>query len=295
MTNINRTERVAPVSPVRPVNSELLIGQILERAGKLSEKEIDLVLRHQAERGGRFGEAALQLRLITDADVGYALSEQFRYPRLSSGQSQYSSELIAAFQPSSAESEALRAIRTQLNLRWFKDGQKKLAIAGINAGDGASTLIANLGISFAQLGKRTLIVDANLRRPTQHRIFDVRNQFGLSDIMAERSGLDAITRLEPFGDLSVLPAGTPPPNPTELISGTAFPQLLETLSMRFDVIFCDAPPFTMAADAVSISSATGGVMFVARKNRTALNDVRGANQQLIGTNIQVVGSVLLDF
>lgn len=292
MTKINRTEHV---TSVRQFNSELFIGKILERAGKLSANEVELVLRHQRERGGRFGEVALKLRLVSDADISYALSQQFRYPRLPLGKPQYASELIAAAQPASAEAEALRAIRAQLNFRWFKDGQKQLAIAGINAGDGASTFIANLAISFSQLGKRTLIVDANLRQPTQHRIFNLKNQLGLSDIIAERTSIEEIARLEQFGNLAVLPAGTPPPNPTELISGSSFNQLLDTLAVRFDVIFCDAPAFMTAADAVSISSATGSVMFVARKNKTALSDVRGANQQLIGMNIQVVGSVLLDF
>jgi protein-tyrosine kinase len=292
MSNVRPTENVVPLPQL---DSKLLMGKILERAGKLSADEVHLTLRYQQEHRLRFGEAAMGLGLISNEDVCYALSQQFRFPQLPIEASSFAPELIAATDSRSAEAEALRAIRAQLNLRWFKGGRKRLAIAGINAGDGASTLIANLAISFAQLGKRTLIVDANLRRPSQDRIFNLMNVAGLSDILAERAGVDALVRVEPFEELTILPAGTIPPNPTELISGPAFEQLLDTLATRFDVIFCDAPAFMSAADAVSIASATGGVMFVARKNKTSLNDARGANQLLIGTDIPVVGSILLDF
>lgn len=292
MSNLNQTDAVLPV---QQLEDKLLMGKILERAGKMNAEEVQLTLRHQQEHRLRFGEAAMGLGLISYEDVCYALSHQFRYPQLPVEATAFRPELIAATESRSAEAEALRAIRAQLSLRWFKGGRKRLAVAGINAGDGASTLLANLAISFAQLGKRTLIIDANLRRPYQDRIFNLSSEAGLSDILAGRAGVEALVRVEPFGDLAVLPAGTPLPNPTELISGPAFPQLLDTLSTRFDIIFCDAPAFMSVADAVSISSVTDGVMFVARKHKTSLKDARSANQLLFGTDIKVVGSILLDF
>jgi protein-tyrosine kinase len=292
MSNVNRTENVVPLPQL---DGKLLMGKILERAGKLSADEVQLTLRHQQENRLRFGEAAIGLGLISYEDVCYALSHQFRFPKLPVEGSPFAPQLVAATDSRSSEAEALRAIRAQLNLRWFKDGQKRLAIAGINAGDGASTLIANLAISFAQLGKRTLVVDANLRRPSQDRIFNLTNDAGLSDILADRAGVEALVKVEPFEELVILPAGTIPPNPTELISGPAFQQLLDTLATRFDIILCDSPAFMSAADGLSIANATGGVMFVARKHKTSLKDARGANQLVIGTDIPVVGSILLDF
>lgn len=292
MKNLNRTD---PEFLVPKIHGELLMGKILERAGKLSAEEIELILRHQKEQQLRFGEAAIGLGLISYEDVGYALSRQFSYPPVAVQNFSYPPELVAATNPDSAEAEALRSIRAQLNLRWFKGGQKYLAIAGINQGDGASTMIANLGISFAQLGKRTLIIDANLRRPSQDHIFGLASDAGLSDILTERMGVEGLVRTTPFKDLSVLPAGMPVLNPTELVSHPAFEQLIDTLALRFDIILCDAPAFMSVADAVSIAGAAGGVMFVVRKHKTLLNHARGANQLLIGTDIQVVGSILLDF
>lgn len=292
MSNVKPTENIVPITQRE---GKLLMGKILERAGKLSADEVHLTLRYQQEHRMRFGEAAMGLGLISNEDVCYALAQQFRFPQLPAEASAFAPELIAATDSRSAEAEALRAIRTQLTLRWFREERKLLAIAGINARDGASTLLANLAISFAQLGKRTLVIDANLRRPAQDRIFNVMNIVGLSDILADRVGVEALLRVEPFENLAILPAGTIPPNPTELVSGPIFQQLLDTLATRFDVILCDSPAFMSAADGVSIANAAGGVMFVARKHKTSLNDARGANQLLIGTDIPVVGSILLDF
>jgi capsular exopolysaccharide synthesis family protein len=186
-------------------------------------------------------------------------------------------------------------MRSQLSLRWFTADRKKLTVASVNSGDGGSMLIANLAISFSQLGMRTLVVDANLRQPTQHRIFNLGSRRGLSDVIAGRAGLETISTLDLFGGLAIMPAGTPPPNPTELVSGLAFRKLLDDLTAHADIILCDAPAFMAAADTVSISSCTGGVLLVTRKHKTSLNDVRGISQQLAGTNIRTVGSVLLDF
>jgi protein-tyrosine kinase len=291
MTNMNRAAQVVPVPQI---GGERRIGRMLEKAGKLSADEVELVLRHQLDHRVRFGEAAMSLGLISHEDVSCALSLQFSYTRAPAEPSPYPPELIAATQSNIPAAEGLRAIRAQLALRWFKGRQKRLAIASINPGDGASTVIANLAILFAQLGKRTLIVDANLRHPSLARIFNLDSPWGLSDILAERTDIEPLVRIDAFGDLVILPAGTPPPNPTDLISSPAFAELLDRLDARFDVILCDAPAVMSVADAVPIASTMGGVMFVARKNRTSLHDVRGADQLLIGTGIQTVGSILLD-
>lgn len=284
----------ADVVPTQQPSRDV-IGQILTRAGKMSGDDVEMTLQFQGKHPMRFGEAAVRLGLASEADVQVALAQQVRMPSLPAVPAQCPATLLAVTAPESAEVDALRAIRTQLSLRWFKNGQKRLALTGINAGDGASNLLANLAVCFAQMGKRTVIVDANLRRPAQHRLFNLDNQLGVADILANRATtLECLRRIDGLA-LEVLPAGTRPPNSAELVSGTAFHQLLDMLALRFDVILCDAPAMKEAVDAVLISAAAGGVMFVARKNETALNDVRGANQQLIGTDIPVVGSILVDF
>lgn len=293
MTTLNHSIRVA--AQLRQPSDPAIIGHLLREAGKLTTFEIDRVISRQQECGVRFGEAAVELGLVRQVDVDQALSRQFNYPRLPSGETRYAAELVAAYRPASEGAEALRAMRSQLSLRWFTPDRKKLAIVSINSGDGGSLLTANLAVSYSQLGMRTLVIDANLRNPAQHRIFNLGRGAGLSDIMAGRAGLETIQTVQYFDGLSVLPAGTPPPNPMELIARPAFRNLLEERALHFDVVLCDAPAFTAAADAMPISDCARGVMLVARKNKTSLNDVRAVTQQLAGTNISVIGSALLDF
>lgn len=273
------------------------IGQILLEKGKISPEDAEKVLLLQKEnKGMHFGEAARQLGLIDETDVKLALAQQFDYPYLLPGQGNYPPELVAAYQPFSDQMEIFRAVRSQLMLRWFSSEHKALTVGSVTPRGGASFLIANLAVVFSQLGERTLLVDANLRQPCQHKIFDVKGRQGLSDILAGRADmLDVISKVNSFLELSVLPAGTLPPNPLELLGHGSFADLSEKLTNQFDVILYDAPAFSVAADALAIAACTGGILLVARKNKTRLTDINIINEQIAYSGAKVVGSVLLDF
>jgi protein-tyrosine kinase len=271
------------------------IGGLLLEAGKITPESAERVLRMQKELGIRFGEAAQRLGLVTEADIQQVLARQFDYPYLQVGQGNYSPRLLAAYQPFSPQVEALRAIRSQLMLRWFARGRKSLVILGLEAGDGASLFAANLAVVFSQLGEQTLLVDANLREPSQHQIFDVKHKQGLSDVLAGRAGADAITKIESFVDLSVLVAGTLPPNPQELLSRSAFGEFSAGVESRYDVVLYDVAPFASGFDATAIAARAGGVVLLTRRNHTRLSDLQAVNLQLTQTGTQVVGSVMVEF
>ncbi len=271
------------------------MGRLLLDMGKLTPEGAEQVVRLSKEKGMRFGEAAVHLGLVSQADIEQVLAHQFEYPYLHHGQSQYSHELVAAFQPFSSHVETLRAVRSQLMLRWFSEERKSLAVACVNSGEGASFIAANLAVVFSQLGEHTLLVDANLRTPRQQQIFQLKQQQGLSDILAGRASLDVISRAEYFVDLSILAAGTLPPNPQELLSRTAFADLADTLASRYDVILYDVPAFATAADVMAVASCTEGVMVVARKNQTRLAAISAMNEQFERNNVEVVGSIMVDF
>jgi protein-tyrosine kinase len=270
------------------------MGHMLIELGKLRPDDIERVLRTQNEQGLRFGEAARHLRLISDDDVQQALALQFGFRYLRRGEGDYPDELVAAYQPFSREAEMLRTVRSQLMARWFDARRKTLAVIGIDAGHGTSLFCANLAVVFAQLGQQTLLIDANLRRPRQHRIFSLNGKLGLSDLIADRAGLDVLARIEAFDNLSLLPAGTVPPNPHELLSNRSFTDLHDSLVVRFDVTLIDAPPFTDGADAFELARRTGGALLVVRKDKARLRDIDAINRQLDGAGVQVVGSVLVD-
>ncbi|MBS0497804.1 MAG: chain length determinant protein tyrosine kinase EpsG [Proteobacteria bacterium] len=272
------------------------IGHILLDMGKITPVEAERVLRLQKESGLRFGDAALKLGLITEADIQLVLAQQFDYPYLLPGQGNHSPELVVAYQPFGAQVEVFRAVRSQLMLRWFTSGHKALAIVSYNLGDGVSLFAANLAVVFSQLGERTLLIDANLRCPQQHEIFNLRNRQGLSDVLAGRASVsEVITKIDSFIDLSVLPAGTLPPNPLELLNRNVFDELNDQLANQFDVILYDTLAFSRGSDALAIAARTDGALVVAHKNSTRLSDINQINEQLKCSGTEVVGSVLIDF
>ncbi|MEZ0232248.1 MAG: chain length determinant protein tyrosine kinase EpsG [Methylophilaceae bacterium] len=274
---------------------ELNMGSLLLEMGKITPEDAERVMRLHKERGMRFGDAAKSLGLITEADIQQVLSKQFDYPYLSADEHTYSTELIAAYQPFSAKVEVLRAVRSQLMLHWFGAGRKALAIASANPGEGVTHLVANLAVVFSQLGERTLLIDANLRQPRQHEIFRLKEKQGLSDILAGRAGVEVVSKIHSFDNLSVLSAGTLPPNPQELVSRPVFRQLIDTFAASYDVILIDTPSFSSGADTYAITARIGGVLLAARNSMTRVSEINTASDQLKKNGTQVVGSVLLDF
>jgi protein-tyrosine kinase len=275
--------------------SDTSIGVLLLDAGKITPENAERVLRMQKELGIRFGEAAVRLGLISDDDIQQVLARQFDYPYLLKGESALSPNLVAAFEPFSPQVESLRAIRSQLMLRWFARGRKALAIVGVDPGDGVSIFSSNLAVVFSQLGEQTLLVDANLRSPRQQEVFALKPRQGLSDVLAGRADLDVIARVPSFVDLSVMPAGTLPPNPQELLSRDGFRNLNAQLENRYDVVLYDVPPFSVGVDAMAVAGRAGGALLVARKNHTRMAAVAGMAEQLTEAGAQVLGSVVVDF
>ncbi|WP_348699981.1 chain length determinant protein tyrosine kinase EpsG [Duganella fentianensis] len=283
------------VNPVAMPGGESSIGGILLASGKITPENAERVLRMQKELGIRFGEAAQRLGLITEADIQQVLARQFDYPYLTKDDSKYSKKLVAAYEPFSAQVETLRAVRSQLMLGWFGSGRKALVVASVDPSDGASLFAANLAVVFSQLGERTLLVDANLRNPQQQDIFNLTERQGVSDVLANRAALDVIAKVDEFVDLSILAAGTLPPNPQEMLSRSSFNGLNTQLESRFDVVLYDVPAFSIGSDALAVAGRAGGVLLVVRKNHTSLDDVAAVAEQMQHTGARIIGTVLVEF
>jgi chain length determinant protein tyrosine kinase EpsG len=300
-TIMNSTAQTATAVPTPTVPNvparngrDSSIGGLLLESGKITPENAERVLRTQKELGIRFGEAAIRLGLITEEDIQQVLARQFDYAYLQRGTGNFSDRLIAAYQPFGAQVETLRAIRSQLMLRWFARGRKALAVVSISPDDGASLFAANLAVVFSQLGEQTLLVDANLRTPQQQEMFGLQTRQGLSDVLAGRAGLDAIARIDSFVDLSVLAAGTLPPNPQELLSRASFGAFADQLASRYDVVLYDVAAAVYGADAIAIAARVGGAVLVARNNQTTLADLAVFGEQLTNSGVEIVGTVLND-
>jgi chain length determinant protein tyrosine kinase EpsG len=182
-------------------------------------------------------------------------------------------------------------------LRWFDTEVRlnSLAIMSPGIGEGRSFIAANLAVVFSQLGKRTLLIDANLRAPRQHELFKLGNNAGLSSMLAGRIGIEAIARVPSLLGLSVLPAGAVPPNPQELLGRTGFPELLQSVVRDFDVVIIDTPAAHEYAEAQIIAARASAALIVARKDRTSVPQTIELVRSLQQTGTTAVGSVLNEF
>lgn len=280
---------------VHPMSKQTNIGRLLLEMGKLTPEQAERVLLTQKEMGMRFGEAAEYLGFITQDDIQKVLARQFDYPYLQKTEAAFPEELVAAYRPFTPQVETLRAIRSQLMLRWFTKDRRALAIVSVDADPGVSIFSANLAIVFSQLGEQTLLVDANLREPRQQKLFSLANNIGLSDILAGRADQVEIAKISSFVDLSVLAAGTQPPNPQELLSRETFTLFNAQLEQNYDVILYDTTAFNTASDALIIATRVGGVLVVVQQEKSRVTDVNLLCEEFTRNGVEVVGIVMVKF
>lgn len=278
--------------------SDQAMGEILVSSGKLSPEDVETIIRHQHEKGLYFGEAAIELQLVEEQDILQALSLQFGYT-YNSSEEQLAREMVMAHAPFGEQAEEFRSIRAQLLSGWLTPRQKTLAIVSPENQEGRSYVAANLALAFSQLGRPTLLIDADLRAPHQHDIFQFTRRIGLSMLLAGRvrmEDLDALPdRISSFQSLSVLGCGAVPPNPVELLSQDRFRQILNELEKFFDVIIIDTPPATYQADVMSIASVAGSALLVARSGHTKIDKSKDLVKMLNELQVNVAGAVINQF
>ena len=298
-TPVPGTPSIAPPGANPVANHSMSLGDILVANGYLQPADLNGILELQKNKGLPFGEAAMALNLLRKSDLDFALSKQFDYAYLSEEDDSLSPQLVAAYQPFSSIGENLRALRSQLMLRWFT-GQPQhriLTVVSAAQGDGRSFLAANLAIVFAQQGQRTLLIDGDLRaKPEngQQALFQLDRSSGLSGILAGRGGMEQCKAVPSLPGLGVLPAGAVPPNPQELLGRAIFGKLLTKAASTFDVVLIDTPSGSDYADAEIISARAGAAMMVARKDQSLLQQTTSFANRLQISGVTLVGSVLND-
>ena len=288
------TEQDRITQAAADIRAEANIGKLLQDAGKLKATDMERVLKLQQVENVRFGEAAQKLGLVTEADIQQALSRQFEYPYVPSSEARFGRELVTATHPYGKTAEALRSVRSELLLRWFNNGHKTLAVGSTRMQDGASYLASNLAILFAQMGRKVVLIDANLRKPRQHELFRLGNGMGLSDMLADRMPSLQVHTISPFHTLSVLPAGSPPPNPVELLARPSFGALLSGLETSYDIVLVDTAPAELTSDFQLVAARIGGMLIAARRNVSRISPLAELKEKICLSGAQVVGAVVLD-
>ena len=185
--------------------------------------------------------------------------------KLDENSMRYGVALVTKQDPRSGIAEQYRTIRTNLKFSFLDPNFKILAIMSALPSEGKSTVSANLAVSWAEEGKRVLLIDVDLRRPTVHRTFNVSNQYGLSNILtssAKSVDISEMIDATKIEGLSVLTSGPIPPNPAELLGSERLTQLLSFLKEKFDFIILDAPPVDTVTDSQIIGAVSDGVALV---------------------------------
>jgi protein-tyrosine kinase len=213
-----------------------------------------------------------------------------------SGRFEFSPSLVMRSSPAGAAAEAIRALRTHLMAQHFHEGRRALALCSVSQGVGCSFVAANLALALAQIGVKTLLIDANLRSPSIDTLFRPPTPpKGLAQCLAadERNfGRDVEVEVQP--NLSVMFSGGRPTDPQELLAGNRFGELMDFCLREFEATLVDTPPASTCSDARRVSTVTGYSLIVAKRNVTYVEDLKTLVSQLEADHARVVGTVLND-
>jgi chain length determinant protein tyrosine kinase EpsG len=274
------------------------IGAIISETRNLSAEQVEQILAHQRDKGVRFGEAAIALGFASTDDVLFALAQQFHYPYAPEERRKISPELVTLNQPFSLQAESFRAIRSQMMMRVFVESEgprPALAVVSPDSGDGKTYFAANLAVALAQLGGRTLLVDADMRGPRQHEVFNLNNNAGLSGILSGRAESQVVQQVAGVPSLFVLPVGITPPNPVELVERPAFGLLIRELTSKFDHVIVDTPALVYGSDATVIAARCGSAVVIARRNESRVGALQDLVAMLSGTPAKLAGVIMNDY
>src|SRR5262249_37980389 len=190
--------------------------------------------------------------------------------------------LIEYHKPRSPEAEAYRAVRTALYFNTHGERHKVVQVTSPNMGDGKSTVIANVAVAIAQSGRKVILIDADLRRPRAHRIFGLTARKGLAQVIAGTAELVEAVQPTVVPNLSVLPCGARPADPSELLTLPRFADLLEELRETYDYVLVDTPPLLAVSDPCAVAPRVDGVVLTIRVSKNGRPAAERACDMLAG-------------
>lgn len=271
-----------------------VIGDFIKRMRQLTDEQVGQIVAYQRSKGVRFGEAAVALKFVSADDVRWALSQQFNYPYALGERARLSPELVVASDPFSSVAEVFRDLRSQLiaGVLSGKDARRALAVVSPDTGDGKTFFAANLAVVLSQLGARTLLIDADMRTPRQHELFGAESKVGLSTALLGRAEVNVVQPVADLSTLFLLPVGTVPPNPLELVQNPAFSRLMQDVLLKFDHVVVDTPAMTHGADHRVIAGVCGAALAVGRQGQSRMKAMKALMASLGKLPVKVAGVVM---
>ena len=278
----------APQAP-----SDAFLDRLLEH-GKLTARQVKRTLEWQQRKGVDSQLAVQRLGLVGREDMLKALSQRYSYPIFADmpDRFRFSAELVAGHEPFGQAAEAIRSIRSTIAATALANGTRSFAMIAPHPDAGATYLASNLAVTFAQMSIPTLLVDANLRDPRTDSIFGLPpGTPGLSDYLMCRGAMAPPVQTNVLPDLSLLPSGSIPPNPQELLSLPEFLALTDLFHDQFGVVIYDTAPCADYTDAFVVASRVNAAIVVARRHKTAYRDIGNLVKKLESIRCSVVGTV----
>ncbi|MGM0877132.1 MAG: CpsD/CapB family tyrosine-protein kinase [Bacillota bacterium] len=200
--------------------------------------------------------------------------------------------LITLEHPKFHVSEQYRTIRTNIQFSSIDKEVNSLVVVSPNAGEGKSTTAANIAVVFAQQGKKVLLVDVDLRKPTVHYTFQLENFVGFTNVFTKQVKLEDAIKPTKEENLFVLTSGPIPPNPSEMLASSTMKEFLATIQDKYDLVVFDAPPVTAVTDGVVLANQVDGVLLVVRSGETDIKTIKKSKNLLANVNAKLLGVVL---
>lgn len=201
-------------------------------------------------------------------------------------------QLITVSNPNSPISEQYRTIRTNINYSNIDRENRLIMVTSSNPGEGKTITTANLAVTFAEEGKKVLLMDADFRKPRVHELFRKRNFLGLTSVLYKQKPLMEAINKTRISNLHVLTSGPITPNPSELLSSKKMKELLSEVRNQFDLIIIDTPPVLLVTDAQILAGQCDGVILVVSHGKTKKQEAEKAKALLLNTKARILGAVL---
>ncbi|KAA0218907.1 MAG: chain length determinant protein EpsF [Lautropia sp.] len=284
------------LTPIHKEDEATVPGALLD-ACLLSAAEVEEIASIAEERGVRFSEVAVSSGKVTAEQLSLALAVRTKFSLLDMSNSTLGRELVAAFDVNHPFMDDLRMLRMRIKARLAEGGEhgsRVVAVVSHGAKEGKSFSAANLAVSFAQMGDRTLLIDADMRTGRQHQLFSLNNDVGLSSVLGlSCNPKEALQRVTGLGDLTVMTAGPEVPSPTDLLARNTTVHLMQMMSNTFDVVIVDTPSADIRPDASLVVAAARNFIVVARQNRSLTAALEKVTQSMSQLGARMLGSVLV--
>ena len=283
---IDRAE--ASISPIKPKKKRNILLAII--VGLAMGTGMAFFLEYMDDSIESPEDIEKHLKIPFLGPLGYVKNADIKNSGKDSEQTKW--ELFALNDPKSTIAEALRNIRTNISFRLKGKDDKSLVISSANPGEGKTIFAINMAILFASMGKKTGLIDADMRKPRIDKLVNIDRTPGLSDALIGEVQLSSIIKQVLLPNLYVIPAGTLPPNPAELLTSDRMDEFQQKFNKTFDIIIYDSPPMMSVTDSLILSKAAGNTVLIIKGGETERKSVKHAVRQLEELDAKILGTVL---